>query len=96
LIATNIITSARNRPSDLDAGGTINPDQEKQMRMMDSWFKAEGMPPREVGELVSDAVLKNQFYLLTHPENMQGVERRFSDLTSLTNPTPPPARGMGN
>ncbi len=96
MIATNIITSARNRPESLPTNAPADPNREKQMQMMDNWFKTEGMPPRQVGELVSDAVVNNQFYLLTHPDNMDGVKRRFNDLVSLTNPTPPPTWNPNN
>ncbi|MCB1693973.1 MAG: SDR family NAD(P)-dependent oxidoreductase, partial [Pseudomonadales bacterium] len=97
LIATNIITSARNRPAGLESGANPDdPDQAERIRQMDKYFKAQGMAPREVGELVAEAIAARQFYLLTHPENMQGVERRFDDLLHLRNPAPPVPMVPGN
>ena len=91
MIATNIITSARNRPEAL----TEAPDGNEAARAamiaaMDERFKTQGMAPRQVGELVAQAVLDDQFYVLTHAENMVGVERRFGDLVNLRDPTQPP------
>ena len=95
MIATNIITSARNRPDELtpDSGADPTPMQQEVMKRIDSHFKEAGMPPREVGDMVAEAILANQFYLLTHADNMAGVEKRFDDLTNLRNPTP--GQGFG-
>jgi NAD(P)-dependent dehydrogenase (short-subunit alcohol dehydrogenase family) len=90
MIATNIITSARNRPDDLTDDGDL-PDAARQQAIaaMDARFKADGMAPREVGEKVVQAILDDQFYVLTHADNMEAVKRRFDDITALRNPSPP-------
>lgn len=90
MIATNIITSARNRPQDLTDAADL-PDKERRAAIaaMDARFKEGGMPPREVGEKVAQAILDEQFYLLTHVENMEGVKRRFDDIFRLRDPSPP-------
>jgi NAD(P)-dependent dehydrogenase (short-subunit alcohol dehydrogenase family) len=91
MIATNIITSARNRPGALaDADDAPNPQREAVIAAMDARFKTNGMAPREVGEKVVQAILDDQFYLLTHAENMAGVKRRFDDIEALRQPSPPP------
>ena len=95
LIATNIIQSARNRPDELTDVSTPDPARAEQIKQIETYFKTQGMSPREVGEIVADGIENDQFYLLTHPENMDGVERRFNDIMSFNNPTPPPAGGMG-
>lgn len=90
MIATNIITSARNRPEDLTGVEDEPNDAQRTARAaMDARFKAEGMAPREVGEKVAQAILDEQFYLLTHAANMEGVKRRFDALLNLRDPTPP-------
>lgn len=88
MIATNIITSERNRPTDLKVDGSGEETRSEMIKRMDAYFKAEGMPPREVGELVSDAILQSRFYLLTHAENMKGVQSRFDDIVNLRDPSP--------
>ena len=90
MIATNIITSARNRPGELtDAAETSDPARQAAVAAMDARFKEDGMAPREVGEKVVQAMLDGQFYLLTHSENMEGVKRRFDDISALRDPSPP-------
>ena len=90
MIATNIITSARNRPEDLTGKADEPNDAQLAARAaMDARFKAEGMAPREVGEKVAQAILDEQFYLLTHASNMEGVKRRYDALVNLKDPTPP-------
>jgi NAD(P)-dependent dehydrogenase (short-subunit alcohol dehydrogenase family) len=90
MIATNIITSARNRPDTLtDSGDAPDEARRAAIAAMDARFKESGMPPREVGEKVAQAILDGQFYLLTHAENMEGVKRRFDDIFHLREPSPP-------
>ncbi|HUZ13858.1 MAG TPA: SDR family NAD(P)-dependent oxidoreductase [Caulobacteraceae bacterium] len=90
MIATNIITSGRNRPAEAgrDAGAE-DPARRAALAAMDARFKAEGMAPREVGERVAEAIAERRFYVLTHPENMEGVRRRFDDIAALRDPSPP-------
>ncbi|HZC16754.1 MAG TPA: SDR family NAD(P)-dependent oxidoreductase [Caulobacteraceae bacterium] len=90
MIATNIITSARNRPDALKAEAAPDPARSQALAAMDARFKAQGMAPRAVGELVAEAIASNQFYVLTHPENMEGAKRRFDDILGLRAPTLPP------
>jgi NAD(P)-dependent dehydrogenase (short-subunit alcohol dehydrogenase family) len=90
MIATNIITSARNRPGELtDADDPPDAARQAAVAAMDARFKEGGMAPREVGEKVVQAMLDGQFYLLTHSENMEGVKRRFDDISALREPSPP-------
>jgi NAD(P)-dependent dehydrogenase (short-subunit alcohol dehydrogenase family) len=90
MIATNIITSARNRPDELtDESDVPDAAREQAIAAMDARFKADGLAPREVGEKVAQAILEGQFYVLTHADNMAAVKRRFDDITALRNPSPP-------
>ncbi len=91
MIATNIITSARNRPDALKDESEPDAARGQIVAAMDARFKAEGMAPREVGEKVADAIANDQFYVLTHAENMEGVKRRFEAIVNLRSPSPPPS-----
>jgi NAD(P)-dependent dehydrogenase (short-subunit alcohol dehydrogenase family) len=91
MIATNIITSGRNRPDALKDETPPDPARSQIIAAMDARFKADGMAPREVGEKVAEAIANEQFYVLTHAENMEGVKRRFEDIFNLRSPSPPPA-----
>jgi NAD(P)-dependent dehydrogenase (short-subunit alcohol dehydrogenase family) len=89
MIATNIITSARNRPAALPEGAELDEARRSAIAAMDARFKSQGMAPREVGELVVQAMLERRFYLLTHADNMAAVSRRFEDIAGLRDPSPP-------
>jgi len=89
MIATNIITSARNRPDALKDAAAPDAARSQAVAAMDARFKSLGMAPREVGEKVADAISNDQFYVLTHAENMDGVKRRFEDIFNLRPPSPP-------
>jgi NAD(P)-dependent dehydrogenase (short-subunit alcohol dehydrogenase family) len=89
MIATNIITAERNRPEALKDDAAPDPARSQIISAMDARFKADGMAPREVGEKVAEAIANDQFYVLTHPENMEGVKRRFEDIVNLRSPSPP-------
>jgi NAD(P)-dependent dehydrogenase (short-subunit alcohol dehydrogenase family) len=89
MIATNIITAERNRPDALKDDAAPDPARSQIIAAMDARFKADGMAPREVGEKVAGAIANDQFYVLTHPENMEGVKRRFEDIVNLRSPSPP-------
>jgi NAD(P)-dependent dehydrogenase (short-subunit alcohol dehydrogenase family) len=90
MIATNIITSGRNRPDALKDEAATDPARSQIIAAMDARFKAEGMAPREVGEKVAEAIASDQFYVLTHADNMEGVKRRFEDIVNLRAPSAPP------
>jgi NAD(P)-dependent dehydrogenase (short-subunit alcohol dehydrogenase family) len=90
MIATNIITSARNRPDALKTEAAPDPARSQALAAMDARFKTQGMAPRQVGELVAEAIANDQFYVLTHAENMEGVNRRFDDILGLRAPSLPP------
>jgi NAD(P)-dependent dehydrogenase (short-subunit alcohol dehydrogenase family) len=90
LIATNILSSVRNRPAALKTDAPA-PDPDRRAAL-ETFFKTQGMAPRAVGDRVVDAILKDKFYVLTHEETMAGVQRRFDDIVNLRRPTPPPQR----
>jgi NAD(P)-dependent dehydrogenase (short-subunit alcohol dehydrogenase family) len=93
MIATNIITSQRNRPEELanDTSQVSHTELNQMMQARDEMakrFQEMGMPPMEVGEKVLDAISNDRFYVLTHPENMAGVRRRFETILNLEQPQP--------
>lgn len=91
MIATNIIKSRRNRPVELtdDVSGADSKLIDDRMEMVDLRFKEQGMPARQVGEIVLDAISNDRFYVLTHQNLMARVEQRMSDMVNFRNPTPP-------
>jgi NAD(P)-dependent dehydrogenase (short-subunit alcohol dehydrogenase family) len=80
LIATQIVSSERNRPEHLrdrvDAEAAAEADQRREL--VQDWFLAEGMPPAEVAAIVIDAIRADRFYVLTHPDTIKPhVEQRL-------------------
>ena len=90
MVATNIITSVRNLPEALRDGDEPTAEQRAMVAAIDERFKTQGMAPREVGEKVVQAILDDQFYLLTHADNLAGVQRRFDDIAHGRPPSPAP------
>ena len=89
MIATNIITAARNRPVPLKEDSEPDPARNERIAAIEALFRSQGMAARAVGEIVAQAILDDQFYVLTHAETMAGVERRFEDILHLRPPSPP-------
>jgi NAD(P)-dependent dehydrogenase (short-subunit alcohol dehydrogenase family) len=75
MIATNIVRSDRNRPSDLGKGGLYkDPDQTD---VLDAQFKSDGLSPDTVGTQVVHAIKQNKPYIFTHAGLAEGIEARF-------------------
>jgi len=75
MIATNIVKSHRNRPTDLGQGGLYR--DEAQSDQLDARFKSDGLNPLVVGEQVVHAIKTNKPYIFTHEGLIQGIEARF-------------------
>ena len=91
LVSTNILDSERNRPVDLK-----NPPVElsPQMRAGLDMFKAAlaaAMPPKQVADIVFDAIRNEKFYIVTDPAWMEAVKARVDDVMQLENPRSPVA-----
>ena len=95
MIATNIISSGRNRPDDLKNPDTAaGAEGEQRMQFVKDLFAKEGMPPSEVADMVFDAIGAERFYVLTHPESeKETVRARFEAILGETNPPPPRSDG---
>ena len=69
-VDTRIYAADRNLPEELR--GSVRPGPEPPTY--------ERMDPREVGEIVLDAVRANRFWIITHPERREGVAERAEGL----------------
>jgi len=89
-IATNIVKSARNRPESAKEASDLSADARGQI--FHKWLQDEGMPPTEVAEMVFGATERDEFYVLTHPELIEGAfQRRAKGILSKDRrPLPPP------
>ncbi|HMF74838.1 MAG TPA: hypothetical protein VK604_04180 [Bryobacteraceae bacterium] len=50
-----------------------------------------GMPPLQVADVVFDAIQKEQFYILPHPEWTEVIRLRTDKLLRMENPQSPAA-----
>jgi len=97
LVRTNIFSNERNRPAELrDEPVAMTPERQAALAAMAA-FKAtldRAMLPLEVADIVFDAIRKERFYILTHPEWMEVVQLRTNRLLRMENPLSPAATVM--
>jgi len=92
MIATRITESARNRPEEMrnTVDEATRRELEQRMKQATAMFQQHGMPPSQVGEIVFDAITRDRFYILTHPEGVKGrVRVRLEDILDERAPTQP-------
>ena len=91
LVATRINTAARNRPEHLKPDGQdLPPEVMAMMAAAEKRYLENGMPPRQVGEIVLNAIREERFYVFTHPGSEKPVEERMRAIIDGQPPTPGP------
>jgi NAD(P)-dependent dehydrogenase (short-subunit alcohol dehydrogenase family) len=91
LVATNIIDAERNRPAELrNEPVPVTPEMQAGLAMFRAAIEA-AMPPRQVADVVFDAIQKEQFYILPHPEWIEAIQLRTDKLLRMENPQSPAA-----
>jgi len=89
LVRTDIINAERHRPAEL-CNEPVAMSAEMQAGL--AAFKAlieRATPPAKVADAVFDAIEKEQFYILSHPEWMEAVQLRVDKLLRMQNPEDP-------
>jgi NAD(P)-dependent dehydrogenase (short-subunit alcohol dehydrogenase family) len=87
VVNTRIMESARNCPGHVPA--TVpDPASRAGWDVLRQLVPA-GMPPAQVADVVFDALLKDRFYILTHPEGKEAVRTRMEDILQERNPNFP-------
>jgi NAD(P)-dependent dehydrogenase (short-subunit alcohol dehydrogenase family) len=81
-VKTNIGESARNRPSEIAGDGFSSAEFHAMVRAMIE----SGIPASAVADQVVDAILKDQFWILTHPESKAMVRDRMTAILEGANP----------
>lgn len=87
LVPTGIVHSERNRQ-----GGEAPPlsvSQKVGRSLVEMGMAQSRVTARAVAQQVLDAVGQNQFYIFTHPEQMEPVHTRFDDVRQGRAPTDP-------
>jgi NAD(P)-dependent dehydrogenase (short-subunit alcohol dehydrogenase family) len=91
LVRTNIANAESNRPTEL-RNEPVTPTPEMEAGL--AAFKAvieRSMPPLQVADVVFDAIQKEQFYILPHPEWTEVIRLRTDKLLRMENPQSPAA-----
>jgi len=88
IVNTRIMESARNRPGGLPPTGPRGPASEERWEALRRLVPA-GMPAAQVADAVFEALRKDRFYILTHPEGKEAVRTRMEDILQERNLTPP-------
>jgi hypothetical protein len=93
LVRTDIGNTERHRPEEL-RNEPVPMTQEMQAgrAAFNAAMEAAGMPPARVANIVFDAIKREQFYILTHPEWMEVIQLRTDKLVRLENPESPGAK----
>jgi NAD(P)-dependent dehydrogenase (short-subunit alcohol dehydrogenase family) len=87
-VDTRIHLSERSRPERL-GGATVRP----QNHFMGDLIKG-GMQPAEIGERVAAAIEAGDFYIFTHPETREWLDRRHAAIAAAFDKAAAEARGV--
>lgn len=91
LVRTNIANAERNRPAQLcNEPVTMTPERQAGLAAFKAAIEAS-MPPLQVADVVFDAIKKEQFYILPHPEWTEVIRLRTDKLLRMQNPQSPAA-----
>ncbi len=88
VVSTRIMESERNRPGHFPATEPLDPASAARQEALRQRVVA-GMPPGHVADVVFEAIRKDQFYILTHPEWQGSIRTRMEDILQGRNPTGP-------
>ena len=87
-VATNILDSERNRPSELKEASALPTGP--QAEAFQEWFREQlrnGLSPHSVGDQVLSAIRDERFYILTDPDWNPMIERRMKSILDGRNPS---------
>ncbi len=91
-VPTGISQSHRNRPLNqpgISMAAKPTPSQLISQAMSDKAVGSGKVSAAEVAQKVFDAVAAGQFYILSHPHMLSGVQTRLEDVVQLRNPSDP-------
>ena len=88
-VKTRILDAGRNRPAELQnepVNVSMKPEEQAVMLFFSQEVEA-GMPPIQVADYVFNAIINEQFYILTHPDFIPEIQKRMDNILNLHNPT---------
>lgn len=91
LVRTDIANAERHRPAELrNEPAPLNAEMQAGLAAFKAALEAS-MPPLRVAEVVFEAIEKEQFYVLPHPEWTEVIQLRTDRLLQMENPQSPMA-----
>ena len=91
VVQTSIHETERHRPAAMrNQPVPLTPELEAGRKAFREVLE-QGMSPDRVAEIVFDAIERQQFYIFTHPDWIEGVRLRTESLLRLENPQSPAA-----
>jgi NAD(P)-dependent dehydrogenase (short-subunit alcohol dehydrogenase family) len=94
LVRTNIADVESHRPAELrNEPIPLTPEMQAGLAAFKATME-KASPPSQVADAVFDAIEKEQFYILSHPEWMEVVQLRTDTLLRMENPQNPTAAVM--
>lgn len=89
VVRTQLMDAARNRPHELQDDLTQKPPSPEDQAFIQNLSQRveAGMSPDVVADYVFEAIRKEAFYILPHPEVKDGVHTQTEDLIQDRNPT---------
>ena len=85
-LRTNIANVERYRPAELrNEPVTMTPEMQARQAAFKAAMEAANIPPFQVADVVFDAIKKEQFYILTHPEWTEVIQLRTDKLLRMEN-----------
>ena len=86
LVRTNILNAERHRPAELrNEPVPMTPEMQAGLAAFKAAMETS-MPPLQVADVVFDAIRKDQFYILSHPEWTEVIQLRTDKLLRMENP----------
>ena len=91
LVRTNIADAECHRPAELrNEPVAMTPERQAGLTAFKAAIETS-MPPLQVADVVFDAIKKEQFYILSHPEWIEVIQLRTDNLLRTENPQSPAA-----
>jgi short-subunit dehydrogenase len=88
-VHTNIVDVERHRPAEMrNEPIALTPEMQARLDAFRNVVKSS-MSPDRVAEMVFEAIVKEQFYILTHPEWTEVIQLRTDSLLRMENPKSP-------
>mgnify|MGYP003514514763 FL=1 len=88
-VPTGIHKSHRNRPSDLANDAPPTQSQMIAQAMISKAVTSGKLTAAEIAERTFDAIRRDAFYIVSHPDALDGVREGAEDIMALRNPTDP-------